>query len=134
MKTKDIIKFMDSINNVISFIEGALRMDEIVNFRLEDQGDIIRFSIQRGHHNILCEEIAKIDDNSLKVIYAAIAAKYERQMEIGATSTFGKGEVTWNLAPVIADKTLIEFMSPAKKDQKWFYEELERGTKGKGLK
>ena len=72
--------------------------------------------------------------NSLKVIYASIAAKYERQMEIGATSTFGKGEVTWNLAPVIADKTLIEFISPAKKDQKWFYEELERGTKGKGLK
>ena len=132
MKTKNIIKFMDDINTVINFIEGAIRMDEIVNFRLEDKGEIIRFSIQRGHHDILCAEITKMDEDSLQVIYAAIAAKYQKNMEIGATSEFHGKEVTWNLAPVINDNTLIEFVSSHKKDQKWFYEELERSTKEKG--
>lgn len=133
METTDIIKFMDNINTVMSFIEGALRMDEIVHFKLEDLGEIIKFSIQRGHHNILCEEIVKMDEDSLRVIYAAIAAKYDRRMEIGALSTFKNQEVTWNLAPVIADKALVEFISPLEKDQQWFYEEIEKGTKGKGL-
>ena len=133
METRDIIKFMDNINTVMSFIESALRMDEIVNFKLEDLGETIRFSIQRGHHNILVEEIVKMDDDSLRVIYAAISAKYGRRMEIGATSTFKGKDVTWNLAPVIGDNTLIEFISPKEEDQKWFYEEIENSTKQKGL-
>ena len=54
-------------------------------------------------------------------------------MEIGATSQFKDGEVTWNLAPVIGNNTLIEFISPDKKDQEWFYEQIENSTKVKGL-
>lgn len=69
----------------------------------------------------------------MKVIYASIVAKYKQHMEIGATSQFKDGEVTWNLAPVIGNNTLIEFISPDKKDQEWFYEQIENSTKVKGL-
>lgn len=134
METVDIIKFMDSINTIMNFIESALRMDEIVNFGLEDTGDVIKFFIRRGNHNIQCEDIVKVDEDSLKVIYASIAAKYSNNMNIGATSTFKNGEVTWNLAPVIGENTLVEFISNDEKDQKWFHEEIVKDTKEKGLK
>ena len=133
MYTNDIIKFMDNINTVISFIESALRMDEIVEFKLSDLGNTISFSIQRGKHNIPCVEIDKIDDDSLRVIYASIAAKYQSKMEIGALSEFKGKDVTWSLAPVIGDNTLVEFISSKEKDQQWFYEEIDKGTKEKGL-
>jgi len=133
MKTTDIIKFMDDINTVISFVEGALRMDESVHFKLEDLGEIIKFSIQRGHHSILCEEIVKLDDESLRTIYAAIAAKYQKRMNSGGFSTFKGREATWTLAPTIDDKTLVEFISPNEKDQTWFVEELNKGAREKGL-
>ena len=134
MYTNDIIKFMDNINTVISFIESALRMDEIVEFKLSDLGNTISFSIQRGKHNIPCVEIDKIDDDSLRVIYASIAAKYQSKMEIGALSEFKGKDVTWSLAPVIGDNTLVEFISSKEKDQQWFYEEIANSTMQKGLK
>jgi len=133
MYTNDVVKFMDDINTVLSFIASALNLDEIVNFRLEDQGDKIAFYIQRGDYKVDCASIRKLDAESLKVIYASIVAKYKQHMEVGATSLFENGEVTWNLAPVIGNNTLIEFISSDKKDQEWFYEEIENSTKVKGL-
>ena len=129
-----MIKLMKDIYTVLEFIEGALRMDEIVNFKMEDTGDIIRFSIQRGHHNILCEEIAKVDDDTLRTIYAGITAKFGHKMNIGATThDFKGGNVVWRLAPVIGNNTLVEFISEHEKDQAWFYEELNKEAKEKGL-
>ena len=133
MKTTDVIQFMDNINTVISFIEGALQMDDIVHFKLEDSGDIINFSIQRGRHNVLCEEIVKLDEDSLRVIYASIAAKYDKRMEVGALSNFKNHEVIWSLAPVIGDKALVEFISKNEKDQEWFFEIINDSTKQKEL-
>ena len=134
MYTNDIIKFMDNIITIITFIESALQMDEIIEFKLTDLGDTITFSIQRGSHNVPCVEIDKIDDDSLKVIYASIAAKYQSNMEIGALSKFKGKDVTWSLAPVIGNNTLVEFISPKEKDQQWFYEEIEKSTMQKGLR
>ncbi len=134
METKDIVIFMDNINTVISFIESSLKSEELCVFRLKDVGDEIRFTIQRGKYDVPIEEIADYGEDTLRIIYASIAAKYQHRMEIGSTMEYKDKEIQWNLAPVIADKTLVEFISSKEKDQKWFYEELEKSTKVKGLR
>ncbi len=132
METNKVKKFMGDINTVLEYVQASLRTEEIVNFKLADIGEIIRFTVLRGRYDNLIEEIEKLDENSLQMIYGAVAARYQSMMEIGATSFFKDGNVTWNLAPVIGEHTMIEFCSPQEKDQKWFYEELESGTKVKG--
>lgn len=129
-----MIEFMNNINYVLEFIDGSFDMEEFMFYKLEDLGEYIQFSIQKGKYNIPVEEIVKIGEDSLRLIYAAIAAKYERQMEIGSTMDYKNGQVTWHLAPVLRDKLLVQFSSPYPKDQEWFYQELERNTKQKGLK
>ncbi len=133
MYSNDVIKFMDDINTIMTFIEGSLRGEEIVNYRIKDLGNVIDFSILRRSYDVSLGRINKIDENSLRDIYDAIYAQYQGRMEIGATCSFKGKDVVWNLAPVIGEKTLVEFMSPLEKDQQWFYQEIENGTKQKGL-
>ena len=135
MYSNDVIKFMDDINTVMSFIEGALKSTDIINYRLTDKGSSIDFSVLRKSHDVLLSRIAKTSEDSLRDIFEAIEAKYQTIMEIGATCfNVGKKEITWNLAPVLGNNTLIEFISPKDKDQQWFYEKIENGTKQKGLR
>ncbi len=130
----DIVKFMDRINVILSFVEESLKREDISNLKIEDYGDSIAFILARGKHDVVCEKFEKIDDDSLKTIYDSLAEYYQGRIEIGATSTFAGSNVMWNLAPVIDDKLLIEFISGTEKNQKWFYEEMVNSTKQKGLK
>ena len=128
------IRLMNDINTVLSFIDGCLQYDEIYNLRLKDVGDEIHFTIQRGKYDVPVEEISKLDENTMRMLYAAIAARYSGHIELGATMERKNGDIIWNLAPVIGDRTMIELISGDPKDQEWFYEELKEATKQKGLK
>jgi hypothetical protein len=134
METRSAIRFMNDINTVLSFIDGCLQYDEIYNLKLRDVGDEIHFTIQRGKYDVPVEEISKLDENTMRMLYAAIAARYSGHIELGATMERKNGDIIWNLAPVIGDRTMIELISGDPKDQEWFYEELKEATKQKGLK
>ncbi len=130
----DVVKFMDNINTIIVFIENALKRDDISNIKIEDYGDSLAFIITRGERDVVIENIEKYDEDTLRVIYLSIADHFRGRMEIGATSIFTEKNVIWNLAPVIDNKVLVEFISGDEKDQKWFFEEINEGTKQKGLR
>lgn len=135
MANTDVIKFMDGINSIINFLEQALQKPEqIINFQIEDIGDIIRFSLKRYKYDVSLLDIPKMDEDSLRIIYSSIIEKYNDSYNLGATSTFNKEGVTWNLAPIIGENTLVEFVSKNEKDQTWFYDELVKDSEVKGLK
>ena len=133
METNKAVKFMRSVNTVMDIIQSSLRGEEkIYNFKMVDLGEIIRFSVMRGRYDNLVDEIEKLDENSLQMIYAAIRARFGSIMDVGATTYDINDPVVFNLAPVIGEKTMIEIVSPQEKDQKWFYQELVESTKVKG--
>lgn len=131
MKAQNYLNLMDSINVIISFINKSLKEEGITCYRLQDLGEKIRFSINATSQNINIVEIANVED-ALRLIYDSLAFVFPERINIGATSEFKNNKVTWNLAPVIDEKVMIEFMSPKEKDQEWFYSELDNSCKVKG--
>lgn len=130
----DEFLLMDNINTIITFIEKALLEDNITNYKLESINNIIKFSLKKYTEDINIIDINNIDIDTLKVIYMSIAAKYQENMQIGATSEYKDNKTKWNLAPVIDDKVLIEFSSDTTQDQEWIQEEIINSSIQKGLK
>ncbi len=126
------LRLMDSINVIISFIDRSLKEEGITCFRLQDLGEIIRFSLNKYSQDVDIMEIANAED-ALRLIYDSIASIYPERIEVGATTSFKGKQVDWHLAPVIDQKVMIEFMSPKEKDQEWFYAEVDNSCKAKGL-
>ena len=133
MLSLDVEKFMDGINTIMTFVNKSLNGTDIYNYVLEDAGNKIKFYVVRKNHNVLLNEVDKIAEDSLRVIYLSLKQKYGDRIEIGSTVTFTDSEILWNLAPVIGNNVLVEFVSNDSKDQEWFYKELDDSTKEKGL-
>ncbi len=135
MYSNDYYELMDKINLVINYIENALlAQNQIVNFVLEDKGLVMEFAFKDVSKKQTLLQIRKASEESFKDMYASLMDHFNNP-PLGATMEYKNKKAVWNLAPVIADKVLLEFVSPKEEDQKWFYEELVKSTtQEKGLK
>ena len=132
METQNYLGLMDSINVIISFINRSLRDEGISCFKIRDLGEGLRFSLNKFSQDIDITDIAYVDD-ALRLIYDSLISVYPERLEVGATVELKRKQVTWNLAPVIDGKVMIEFISPKEKDQAWIHDEINKSCNAKGL-
>ena len=136
MYTNDFYEILAKTNLIITYIENALLAeDRIVNFTLEDKGYEMVFGFKKDGYVQPLTIIRKASETSLNDVYEALMSHFEACTELGSTMEYKDKQVIFNLAPVFADKVLLEIISPKAEDQKWFYEELVKSTQTeKGLK
>ena len=125
MFSGDVIELIDQINLIIGFIDKAiLEGESIANFTIEDEDTSVAFGIKKLNEITTLSSIEKVSEDTLRDIYLSLVDYYKDNIGIGATMEYKEKNIQWNIAPVIADKVLVEFISPRVEDQKWFYDEI----------
>lgn len=125
MYTGDIMEVMDFINLAIGVINRALNNgDKIANFTIEDEETSVIFGMKTLNDIEHLFSVKKVNENTLRDIYLSLVDWYKDNIGIGATMEYKNKNIQWNIAPVIGDKVLIEFISAQRIDQEWFKEEL----------